>query len=283
MPELPELEAISNYLSKKLSGDIITEVKTFNHTVIRIPDIEQFKSQLDGIKLKNVGRKGKLLIFQFQSEQKSLTLFLDHGLTGRLSWEKKKLPTKTVMTIKFKSGKILIYHDRRLHGAIWLYDTTTQNENSVPFKIRNYGPDILKLSLDDFQSRIKRYRGEIKGVLRKQEFVTGIGNAYADEILFDVAIHPFTKRTSLNTSEIEQLFNSCQSVLRTSTGKITDWLFSTNKLDNQKHWRKELFKIHLRGEQPCYNCGNSISSIKANRRITNFCRNCQSSRNKNFI
>ncbi|MHA1993683.1 MAG: DNA-formamidopyrimidine glycosylase family protein [Candidatus Hodarchaeales archaeon] len=283
MPELPELEGISNYLSKKLSGEIITEVETFIHTVIRIPGIEQFKSMLEGAKLENVKRKGKLLIFYIRSGEKTLALFLDHGLTGRLSWEKKKLPAKTVMKIHFKSGKILLYHDRRLHGAIWLYDTTTQNEYSTPSKVRNYGPDILEISLNEFQSRIKRYRGEIKGVLNKQEFVTGIGNAYADEILFDAAIHPFTKRTSLDTSEIEQLFTSCQSILQFSTAKITDWLFSTNQLDNQRFWRGELFRIHLRGEQSCLKCGKAISSIKANRRITNFCRTCQSPRNKNFI
>ena len=283
MPELPELEGIRKYLSGKIAGSTITDVETFSHTVIRFPDVKIFQSSLTGARLDDILRKGKLLVFHFKKKDYSLFLYIDHGLTGRLAWEKKKVPAKIVFRFHFDSGLPLIYHDRRLHGAIWLYNSASGDKNLSPQKISNYGPDILDTTFDEFQSRIKRYRGEIKGVLTKQEFVTGIGNAYSDEILFHAGIHPFTKRTSLSTAEIEKVYYSCISILGFSTTQITNWLSSTNKLDNQKAWRKELFKIHLKGDQSCHNCGKSNSSIKANRKITNFCRTCQTPRNKNFI
>ena len=283
MPELPELEAISKYLTKKLSGEIIARVETFFHTVIRFPDSNTIQTLLVGARLEKVSRKGKLIVFQFRSIDTYLRLCIDHGLTGRFAWEKVKAPAKTVLRLKFQSGSSLIYHDRRLHGAIWLFHGTNKENTLFPSKVRNYGPDILTISLDEFKARISRYRGEIKGVLTKQEFVTGIGNAYADEVLFNAQIHPFTKRTNLSSSEIERLYKSCTSILGHGVSEITNWLFTSDKIDNQRFWRKELFKIHLRGEQPCYNCGKSVSTIKANRRITNFCRTCQTSRNKNFI
>ncbi|MHA2094800.1 MAG: DNA-formamidopyrimidine glycosylase family protein, partial [Candidatus Hodarchaeales archaeon] len=103
MPELPELEGISNYLSEKLSGDIITKVETFNHTVIRVPNVDTFQSLLTGTKMKGVQRKGKLLLFQFISDGTPLFLYIDHGLTGRLAWEKKRVPAKIVFRIQFLS------------------------------------------------------------------------------------------------------------------------------------------------------------------------------------
>ncbi len=139
------------------------------------------------------------------------------------------------------------------------------------------------ISEEKFIDRIKKFRGEIKGVLTNQEFVTGIGNAYSDEIQYEAKIHPFTKRTQLTTTEIKQLYLICRGVLTEGTKKITDWLFSNDKLNNQRFWRQELFKIHLRDGQPCLRCGKPISAIKANRRITNFCQTCAPSKNKNFI
>ena len=283
MPELPELEAISNYLNKKLSGDIINAVQTFKHTVIRNMGFDDAQSILKGATIQNIVRIGKILRFQFCKNDKILLLYLDHGLTGRLAWQKKNNPSKTILTISFSSGRTLIYHDKRLHGSIWLYRSKLNEDFHTPPKMENFGPDILSISEIVFMDRIKKFRGEIKGILTNQGFVTGIGNAYADEILFEARIHPFTKRPQLTTIEIKQLYLTCQEILTLWTKKISEWLHTTDKIDNQRFWRQELFKIHLRDGQPCIRCGRVISIIKANRRITNFCRTCSPSKNKNFI
>ena len=126
---------------------------------------------------------------------------------------KKKNPSKTIITISVSSGRTLIYHDKRLHGSIWLYKSKINEKFPIPPKLENFGPDILLISELMFIDRIRKFRGEIKGVLTNQQFITGIGNAYADEILFEARIHPFTKRTQLTFTEIKQLYVICQEIL----------------------------------------------------------------------
>ena len=283
MPELPEIEAIRKYLGLSLSNQTITKVKTFRHTVIRNLPINDFEDLLYLTTLDRIERIGKILKFTFYKGEIVLHLYLDHGLTGRLAWStSKKLPIKTVFLMMFKEGKTLIYHDSRLHGAIWLFTCKNNESCGSPSKINEFGPDILQISEEDFHSRVQRFNGEIKGILTNQKFVSGIGNAYADEILFEAAIHPFDKRPQLSKEEISKLYHACNRILSDSTNKIYAILCETEKLDNEKNWREHIFKIHLKGKQPCPVCGNRISTIKA-RKFTNFCRKCQNPRNRSFF
>ncbi|MFX0124610.1 MAG: DNA-formamidopyrimidine glycosylase family protein [Candidatus Hodarchaeota archaeon] len=283
MPELPEIEAIRKYLISTLSNQIITEVKTFRHTVIRNLSTSDFKDLLYLATLKQIERIGKILRFNFCKSDLILNLYIDHGLTGRLTWFSfKKLPVKTVFTMTFREGKTLIYHDSRLHGAIWLFVSKNAKPCGYPIKIDGFGPDILQISKEDFIKRLQRFNGEIKGILTNQKFVSGIGNAYADEILFEAKIHPFDKRPQLNEEEKTKIYLACRKILTNSMNEIYHILCETQKLNNERYWRQCLFRIHLKDKQPCSVCGNPISTIKA-KRLTNFCRKCQNPRNRSFF
>ncbi|MFX1284888.1 MAG: Fpg/Nei family DNA glycosylase [Promethearchaeota archaeon] len=283
MPEFPEIESIRQYLQANILNEVISEVKTFQHTVIRNPSKDEFEVLLQDAKLDHIERIGKLLVFKLQKFNLFLHLYIDHGLTGRLAWcSSQELPRRTVFLIKFRNEKTLIYHDSKLHGAVWLFSNINHQQLEYPPVIDSWGPDITQITENEFIERLRRFNGEIKGILTNQKFITGIGNAYADEILFEAKIHPFNKRPQLTEKEKTRLFLACRNTLSTSISKISDMLNKTHKLDNQRYWRQQIFKIHLKGKQPCSSCGNPISTIKA-RRITNFCRNCQIPKNKNFI
>ncbi|MFX0207238.1 MAG: DNA-formamidopyrimidine glycosylase family protein [Candidatus Hodarchaeota archaeon] len=284
MPEYPEIEAIRQYLQSKLSNEVISEVKTFQHTVIRNPTKNEFEVLLQDAILDHIERIGKILLFTIYKSELFHHLYVDHGLTGRLalSSTSQKVPKRTVFSIKFRNDKTLIYHDSKLHGAVWLFSSKSNQLREYPPVIDGWGPDISEISENEFIERLKRFNSEIKGVLTNQKFVTGIGNAYADEILFEANIHPFNKRSQLDEKEKTRLYLACRNILSTSASKISDILSKTDKLDNQRYWRQQIFKIHLKEKQPCPVCGNPISTIKA-RRITNFCRKCQIPKNRNFI
>ncbi len=284
MPEFPEIESIRQYLILNISNEVISEVKAFQHTVIRNPSKNEFEILLQDALLDHIERIGKILLFKLHKSNLFLHLYIDHGLTGKLAWSSisQKVPKSVVFSIKFRNDKTLIYHDSKLHGAIWLFSCKNNQKCGYPPVIDNFGSDISQISESEFIERLKRFNGEIKRVLTNQKFVTGIGNAYADEILFEARIHPFNKRLQLNEEEKRRLYLACQSILSTSISKISDMLNKTNKLDNQRYWRQQIFKIHLKGKEPCPVCGNPISAIKA-RRITNFCRKCQIPKNRNFI
>ncbi len=282
MPELPELEAIREYLNKSLLKSTIINVETYYHTVIRNQSINDFKKLLQDAKLIQIDRIGRMLRFSFEKSY-FLHLYIDHGLTGRLAFkqEKKKKPSKTVLSIKFDNNKTLIYHDSRLHGAIWLYSAQNEDQIDHPLVTGNYGPDILQITELEFIERLHKYRGEIKGILTNQKFVTGIGNAYSDDILHLAKVHPFSKRTDLNNEEIGKIFHACQNVLSGAKADIYEILSITGEF-NEKKWRNKILKVHLKGGEACFACGHSISTIKS-KKMTSFCRQCQPSKNKNFI
>jgi len=132
------------------------------------------------------------------------------------------------------------------------------------------GPEALVVSADEFAARLKSFRGEVKGILVRAEFLAGIGNAYADEILWAAGLHPYRKRTSLTPQEVRTLYDAMGDVLRASIEKVR------LEMGEQVHLKpRDFFAVHMRGGQACPRCGTTISAVTANQRITNFCRTCQ--------
>jgi formamidopyrimidine-DNA glycosylase len=134
------------------------------------------------------------------------------------------------------------------------------------------GPDALdpNLTLEAFTERLGRRRGEIKGILTNQSFVAGIGNAYSDEILFHSGVYPFRKRPSLTSDEVRRTYAATQHVLRSAISTLRQRMGSDIHIE-----LRDFLQVHGRGGQPCPRCGRAISTIRARRRLTNFCRNCQ--------
>ena len=82
------------------------------------------------------------------------------------------------------------------------------------------GPDALEISHEDFKARLKPFRGEIKGALTRGDFVAGIGNAYADEVLWSARLHPYRKKTSLTPEEVDRLYDGMRACLLEATEKV---------------------------------------------------------------
>ncbi len=133
------------------------------------------------------------------------------------------------------------------------------------------GPDAddPALTLDEWRSRIRRHPGELKGLLRNQAFVAGIGNAYSDEILWAARLSPFRKRASLAPEEIDALYGATRSVLAEAAPILRERVPPTFERQVRDH-----LKVHLRGGQPCPRCGATISQV-GGREVTSYCRACQ--------
>jgi formamidopyrimidine-DNA glycosylase len=132
------------------------------------------------------------------------------------------------------------------------------------------GPEPFDLTLDEFRERLRPHRGEIKGILTRGQVVAGIGNAYADEICFAARIYPYRKRPSLSDDEVERLYQAMQAVLRDAVVTLRE------RVGTDIHREvRDFLAVHGKGGQPCPACGTAISEIKAQNRLTNFCRSCQ--------
>ncbi len=269
MPELPDLEVIKEYLQDRLPGQRIKKIELLRPIVVRNLIEETTLLSLTNKEVSGVGRRGKFLLLHLEGGEK---LIVNPMLAGRLQYcqRKERRRAKTFLILHLSDGMDLRYVDAKGMGKIYL----TRDPQLVP-GFATQGPDALdpQLSFEAFRERLRRRRGEIKGILVNQAFLAGIGNAYADEILFRANVYPFRKRPSLSTDEVKRLYDSIHSVLSDAIGTLR------GQLGDEIHVEvRDFLQIHGRGGSPCPRCGTTISEIRARRRLTNFCRTCQPGR-----
>jgi len=196
-------------------------------------------------------------------------------LTGRFQYcdPAQRRRARTAFVLALDSGRELRYFDQRLMGKVYL----ARNEGDLPAVVPRWaemGPDAMSPALSEelFVARLRRYRGQIKTVLTTEQCVAGIGNAYADEVLWEARLHPYRRRAELPDETLHTLYRAVRSVMEWAIPIVTERMESEGLPDD--HYRDHL-RVHRKGGQPCPRCGTRISEITAGRRITNFCRQCQ--------
>jgi len=272
MPELPELEVVCEVLKRRVIGSHITGVEVVGSGLV-VRDLTQtdFAHALTGAHVDRVKRRGKFLIFSLTHKAGGpLFLVINPKLTGRLQLAHAgdKRMVKTQFVLKLASDEELRYVDQKQMGQAYL--THTPPEQAAIPDFAGMGPDPLEVSMDEFKERLKPFRGEIKGVLIRSDFISGIGNAYADEILWAAKIHPYRKRTTLTPAEVQRLYEGMRATLIDATQKVR-----AEMGDNIYLKPRDFLKVHMKTGEPCPRCGSPIALVGANQRITNFCRTCQ--------
>ncbi|MFQ5382617.1 MAG: Fpg/Nei family DNA glycosylase, partial [Dehalococcoidia bacterium] len=268
--EIPELNAIRDYFRAHLAGGVVSSVETRIPPVFRTP-AKELRETLPGDTFGSAERQGKFLLFPFASER---VLAVNPMLTGRFQFvdPERRVAAKTCLVLAVEGGRQLRYIDARVMGKVYLLPA--EDLGRIPGWLTN-GPDLLESSLtrERWLSRIRRYRGAIKPIITKAEFVQGIGNAYSDEILWEAKINPYTKRTQLEEADLGRLYDAARAVMDRAAPLAAQAMIKGDDLDYEE--RRDFLRVHRRGGEPCPRCGASISEITANRRITSFCRACQ--------
>lgn len=269
MPELPELEVVREVLHRRVVGQAITAVTVAPGGAIVIRDLTHagFEPGLTGATLTQVTRRGKFLVLAFDP---ALYLVINPKLTGRLQLARsgEKRLAKTHVTLVLSNGDELRYVDQKVMGQLYL-TREPPDQAGIP-DYAEMGPEALEVTREDFKARLKPFRGEIKGVLIRGDFLAGIGNAYADEILWTARLHPYRKRTSLTSEEVDRLYEAIRSTLVDATEKVR------GEMRENIHLKpRDFMNVHMKTGEPCPRCGTAISLVGANQRITNFCRTCQ--------
>ncbi len=266
MPEIPDLEAIRGFLNERIVDVKIERAEFLIPVVFRVTK-DDFVRTLEGNSFGEIGRHGKFLLFPLVDDR---LLVINAMLTGRFQYVEpdKKRRAKTCMALTFENGWELRYWDERLMGKVYL--VPIDKLPAVP-QFADMGPDALEVSREEFKERIRKFTGQIKNIVVNHRFIAGIGNAYADEILFAAKIHPYRKRTTLNEAHIDLLYDSIHKVFDWATPIVAELM--REELSYEE--RRGFLKIHRKGGEPCPVCGTRISEITAGQRITDFCRNCQ--------
>jgi formamidopyrimidine-DNA glycosylase len=278
MPEAPDLEVIKDYLNANLKDARVESCMVLRPTVVRSL-AEDVTADLPDRTLLDAQRRGKFLTLRFSGGR---SLVINPMLTGALQHcaDTVRVQKKTCVTLNLGSGMDLRYLDDRQMGKVYYIKNGEQGENGedsgeaqddlIP-QYTGLGPDVLSgITLEEFQSRLKKFNGEIKGVLTRGAFISGIGNAYSDEILFAAGISPFKKCRALKPDELETLHAQCRQVLEEATETLR------MRMGGDIHKKvRDFLQVHNKGGQPCPKCGGNITQLNANQRITSYCRHCQ--------
>ena len=265
MPEAPELEVVREFLDGEVVGSRVTDFQVLKPGVLR--PMAGNPEDLAGRRVEGVWRTGKFLGIDFSG---SASLVVNPMLTGSFQYSDPddRVYKKTCFIMSTDGGRQLRYLDGRRMGRA--YYVRSDSLSDVP-QLDSLGVDILAPdTFEDFAERIRPFRGEIKGVITRGRVVSGIGNAYADEVLFEAELYPFRKRTALSDEELRRLYEAARKVVRDAVEEVRVRMDGDIRLKP-----RDFFKVHNRGGQPCPRCGARITQITANQRITSYCRPCQ--------
>lgn len=267
MPELPDLEAVRAALRPKLIGVPIERVEVLIGVVLRTMK-DEFSAIMIGNAITEIDRRGKFLLFGLESGH---YLVIHMMLTGRLQYclpDEKRRP-KTCLILRFADGHDLRYYDERLMGKVYL--VTEDRLGSVP-KLASLGPEPFSPGFKEeaFVQGVLRQRSNVKDALVNERLVAGIGNAYADEILFAAGIRPSRRASSLTAEEASRLYASVQSVLTWAVDTIRQRMGERTDVE-----LRDFLRVHRRGGQPCPGCGQALTERLSGGRVTTFCDRCQ--------
>lgn len=257
MPELPEIANFKSFLTETVLDKEIVEVEFPDTKLLQASTID-FKKALLNNKFTDTGQLGKYLFLKTKDKR---SLGFHFGMTGKFEYyQHNDTPKHTHLLITFKDSSHLAFVCVRKLGKIYLTDGLEKFREE-----HDLGKHALDLSKKEFLKIFQEKKGGIKSALTDQHLISGIGNVYADEILFQSEIHPKTKVEKLSGKEREKLFEEMSEVLNTAIKKEGE----------RSEFPKDYLSRSRKEGADCPKCSGKIEMIKVSGRSTYFCPECQ--------
>lgn len=298
MPELPEVENLRKELARVIVGQKVRRVEikkpklVAGRGTIRVASERKTREFIKGIKKEHfigVERRAKNFIFKL-SHGKILLVHLK--MSGQFVYQgrghkkpvigghpielsEKKLPNKhTHVTFHLEHGT-LYYNDTRMFGYLLYYKDMKSFELKNHFGLLGLEPLSRKFTSKYLKSSLGKKKGKLKAVLMDQKIVTGIGNIYADESLFEACIRPDRSSSSLSAYEVNRLQKAIVRIMRRAI-KVGGSSVATYRLldETRGNYARE-HKVYGKAGKMCSNCGKSLQKIIIQGRTTIFCPRCQ--------
>jgi len=278
MPELPEVETIKKDLQKKIKGKKIKDVVVNVDKILEKPSLKEFIAKMGSRVIKEINRRGKYIIINLDSKEK---LIIHLGMTGLLIYpydrkfvENKINPKHNHLIFTFTDDTQLVFNDVRRFGKVYLVSNINEVEGIAKLGIEpldeNFTPEV-------FIRMMRKKKNKIKSLLMKQEFITGLGNIYVNEVLHRANMHPLREASSLTEEEIEKLFREIKFVLSEAVefrgSTVADEAYRDT--DGEKGKFAEKLQVYARKGKLCVKCGSILEVIKIEGRSTFICPQCQ--------
>lgn len=273
MPELPEAEVVVNQLRDRVLGAVLKDCWVGRPDIVR-----QGLATLDwyrGASITTVQRRGKSVVLGCLREHETRYLLAELGMTGLLLF---RLPdasyqkhTHLILSLDGGLEPELRYWNPRRFGRLYLFDRTGLER----FLAKRFGCDPLSVSWEQFQQLVKGRRGRLKALLMQQQKIAGIGNIYANEILYRARLHPYRTASRLKTQTIRRLYDVMREVLldaiRDGGSSVRDFLAP----DGTEGQYQERHLVYDKAGDPCpAKCGKTIRRL-VGERSSFYCPTCQ--------
>ena len=259
MPELPDVEIFKRYLDATSLHQRIHDVDVRNKYILKDITAPALARGLKGRLFESSRRHGKHLFVRADGK---IWLRLHFGMTGSLDYFKddKQASRHARVIFVFANHHRLAFDDQRQFGQIGLLKDVDEF-----LKKRALGPDALDLDLGEFKQILAKRRGAVKSILLNQQLIAGIGNIYADEILFRTRMHPATEISRLDDKALAKLFRATRYILDKAIAA---------KADVEQMPKSWLLPHRGKGGK-CPRCGEKLRSAKIGGRTAWFCARCQ--------
>ena len=274
MPELPEVETIRAQLAPRLEGRRVERVEIADPRLTRPEPPEAVAAALEGERIAAVARRGKYLIFEFESGRHLLihlrrTGNVEHPAEGGLAAD----PYRRAV-VRLDDGSDVAYRDVRRFGT---WDLLEPGELDDFFAARRLGGEPLDrgFTTRTLTRALAGRSAPIKAALLDQRAAAGVGNIYADEALWRARIHPHRPAGSLAPGEIAALRKAIRAALEMGIARQGATLRDYRDAQGRQGSMQDEFKVYGRAGEPCPRCNTPIEKTRAGGRGTWFCPNCQ--------
>lgn len=272
MPELPEVETVKESLRLRLVGRKIKKVNVIYDNIIAYPSVEEFIKNIENQRINDMHRRGKFILFELD----------DYYLLSHLRMEGKYFfRNKNDDILKHEhiifyldNDEELRYMDTRKFGKMYLIKKEDIDKIG-PLKELGLEPWDKNLTSDYLLGIYKNKKLPIKSVLLDQSIIVGIGNIYADEILFLCKINPLKKCNDINKKEAYDIIKYTREVLEAAIEKGGTTIRTYSSVDGVHGLFQEELLVHGKDKGKCPICNSNILKIKVGGRGTYYCPMCQ--------
>ncbi len=268
MPELPEVEALAAFLRENAVGHVLTRVDLASVQAIKTFDPPL--SALGGLEITGASRHGKFL----DLDVSGLHLVVHLARAGWLHW-RTGLPTAPpkpgkgplALRAHLDDGDGFDLTEQGTRKGLAVYVVRSPSE--VP-GIARLGPDALEVDREQFAALLASKSGQLKGALTEQSLISGIGNAYSDEILHAARLSPFKMADKLTDDEVVRLYDAMRTVLTDALERQLG-----QKAATMKGEKRSGLKVHARTGLPCPVCGDTVREVSFADTSLQYCPTCQ--------
>lgn len=264
MPELPDVALFARILEEHGVGKRIRTVEVTDARILEGVDAQTFVREMTGDRLGAVRRHGKNL---FAARERGGWLLMHFGMTGALEPFGDEPPAYARVIWRFARPPHLAYVNVRMLGLVGLIEDPDRY-----IAEHGLGPDALdpRLNAAWFAEALGDSRRSIKAALMDQSLVAGLGNVYADEVLFQAGLRPDVPVNALDRQWREKLFHTMRRVLETAVAAGAASERYTERLP-------EGFLTRVRGQKGarCPKCGGELATVKIGGRTSWYCPHCQ--------